>query len=385
MPSEPTLNRTLTDEVVRKTAVERLGALFPEEIQGYTVTKEMVLNVLVMAAAKNTSLRGACEGLAGVATDDSIRNHMSASLARRDLYELNLAINRALQAELPERLRKGRWHIAMDLHDQPYYGHSDSVSQWVCRSQRKGGTSRFLRIATAYVMQDGLRYTVAMKIVSPTMRLEDVVGWLVQSVRRAGVGVHRYWLDRGFASGAVVAKLEAMRVSAIIACPLRGKTGGTRALCRGYRTRGSMHTFQGQSGPWSAYVSAVRKLTSFRGKPRKWRWYLYIQVGVRIPDGQIHGFYRRRFGIETSYRLLNQVRPRTTSRQPAVRFLFTAIGLILTSVWVSICFRHCRISRDAEDRVDHGRFRLRRFRDFLCHAVDRIHGAVLSIPIPLTS
>ncbi len=98
-------------------------------------------------------------------------------------------------------------------------------------------------------MQDVLRYTVAMKIVSLTLRLEDVMGWLVQSVRRAGVGVRRYWLDRGFASGAVVARLEALRVSAIIARPLRGKTGGTGALCRGYRTHGSMHTFQGQSGP----------------------------------------------------------------------------------------------------------------------------------------
>lgn len=139
LPVTPIHNRTLTDETVRKMAVERPGALFPEEIQGYTVTKEMVLNVLVMAAAKSTSLRGACEGLAGVATDDSIRNHVSASLARRDLYELNLAINRTLQAELPEKLRKGRWHIAMDLHDQPYYGHSDSVSQWLCGRSAKGG------------------------------------------------------------------------------------------------------------------------------------------------------------------------------------------------------------------------------------------------------
>ncbi len=110
-----------------------------------------------------------------------------------------------------------------------------------------------------------------------------------------------------------------------------------------------------------------------------------MQVGVRIPDGQIHGFCRRRCGIESSYRLLNQIRPRTTSRQPAVRFLFTAIGLILTNIWVSIYFHHCRTSHAAVDRVDLGRFRLRRFRDFLCHAVARIHGAVLSIPILGTS
>jgi len=379
MPTEPDLNRTLTDENVRKAAVSCLAELFPEEMAGYLADKEMVLDVLVLAAAKNTSLAGACESLGTVVTDDTIRNHLNASLAKRDLYSLNLAINKVLQADLPRRVRRGRWHIAIDLHDQPYYGHSAAVDKWVHRSQRKAGTGRFLRIATAYLMHDGLRYTLAMKIVGPGQRLEDIVAWLIQSVRRAGIGVRRYWLDRGFASGAVVARLEAMRVSAIIACSVRGQSGGTRSLCRGYRTHGQRFTFQGQSGPWSAYVSAVRKLTKRRGKPRRWRWFLYIQVGTRIPDDQIHAFYRRRFGIETSYRLMNQVRPRTTSRLPALRFLFMAVALILLNLWVSLCYRFCRTIRDEKDFFDLDRLRLRRFRDFLCHAVDRIHHAVLLI------
>ncbi len=271
MPPEPDLNRTLTDEDVRKAAVELLRELFPEEMAGYLTTKEMVLDVLVMAAAQNTSIKRACEGLGAAVTDDTIRNHLNASLSGRDLYSLNLAINKVLQADLPLRLGRGRWHIAIGLHDQPYYGHAPAVDKWVHRAARKAGTSRFLRIATAYVMHDGLRYAVAMKIVGPGQRLEDVVAWLIQSVRRAGIGARRYWLDRGFASGAVVARLEAMRVSAIIACPMRGTIGGTRSLCRGYRTHGKRHTFQGQRGPWSAYVSAVRKLTRRRGKPRGWR------------------------------------------------------------------------------------------------------------------
>ena len=44
MPFEPIHNRTLTDEAVRKAAVERLESLIPEEILSYTVTKERVLN-----------------------------------------------------------------------------------------------------------------------------------------------------------------------------------------------------------------------------------------------------------------------------------------------------------------------------------------------------
>ena len=44
--------------------------------------------------------------------------------------------------------------------------------------------------------------------------------------------------------------------------------------------------------------------------------------------------YRLRFGIETSYRQMNQARIRTCTRDPVLRLLFVGIALILRNVWV---------------------------------------------------
>jgi putative transposase len=44
--------------------------------------------------------------------------------------------------------------------------------------------------------------------------------------------------------------------------------------------------------------------------------------------------YRLRFGIESSYRQLNQARIRTCSRDPLLRLLFVGIALILRNLWV---------------------------------------------------
>ena len=44
--------------------------------------------------------------------------------------------------------------------------------------------------------------------------------------------------------------------------------------------------------------------------------------------------YRTRFGIESSYRQLHQARIRTCTRDPALRFFFVALALILRNVWV---------------------------------------------------
>lgn len=388
MRSEHADNPILTDEDVRNAAADRLRELLPDEISGYIMDREMVLDTLIYAAAECKSLHSACQSLAGTANDDTIRNQLNAIFDPQSIHAMQLALNRALQADLPRRVRRGRWHIAIDLHDRPYYGHCEELEEWVCESKSKSGTKRFFRIATAYIIRDGLRFTVAMRVVRPGDRLEDIVSWLVVSIRRAGIGIRRLWLDRGFASGGVVRRLQLLRLSAIIACPIRGKQGGTRALCRGRRTYGAVHGFNSsRHGSWSAYVSVVRAFVRRRGR-RKARWLLFIQVGVRIPDEQVKDLYRRRFGIESSYRLMSQVRPRTTSRNPAIRYLLMAIGLILVNVWVLLRFQHLRLVRKDKEVIDEARLRLWRMADFIRHAVERRYGFITAIDAharPITS
>jgi len=70
--------------------------------------------------------------------------------------------------------------------------------------------------------------------------------------------------------------------------------------------------------------------------------YLVYQVIGHIADGAIrdvplhstHSLYRRRFGIEASYRLLGAARAITTSRSPAVRLLYVGVALLLQDEWV---------------------------------------------------
>jgi putative transposase len=44
--------------------------------------------------------------------------------------------------------------------------------------------------------------------------------------------------------------------------------------------------------------------------------------------------YRKRFGIESSYRQLNQAKIKTATRNPALRLFFYAISFILRNLWV---------------------------------------------------
>ena len=51
------------------------------------------------------------------------------------------------------------------------------------------------------------------------------------------------------------------------------------------------------------------------------------------PPAWVREEYRKRFGIETSYRQMNQCRIRTYTRNPTLRLLFVGIALLLRNVW----------------------------------------------------
>ena len=55
-------------------------------------------------------------------------------------------------------------------------------------------------------------------------------------------------LDKGFESIAVLEYLTRQGQAALIACPIRGTTGGTRALCQGHKSYATTHTFKGAQG-----------------------------------------------------------------------------------------------------------------------------------------
>jgi hypothetical protein len=56
----------------------------------------------------------------------------------------------------------GGLEVAIDLHDEPFYGQSPELRTDTGKAQAKQGTSRFFRSASAYVIWRELRLTLAL-------------------------------------------------------------------------------------------------------------------------------------------------------------------------------------------------------------------------------
>jgi IS4 transposase len=114
------------------------------------------------------------------------------------------------------------------------------------------------------------------------------------------------------------------------------------------------------------------------------QWLLYVCVGVGGPLRQLRGRYRRRFGTYSGYRLMEQVRARTSTPNPALRFLLMGVALLIVNMWIRLHWLFLRLPGRGPRRVARWRFRLDRMRGFLTRAIERFYGVITAVdPAPI--
>lgn len=350
---------------------------FKLSADGYCCHTRDLWRVLVLAAVRRSYIETVCNDLQDAPDSNTVRGYLKEQLTEDEIRTVQHGCNRALASQLPLWLRERPQEVAIDLHDDPYYGKDEP--KWMCRGEARDGTTRFFRCATAYVMRQHQRFTLAVEFVHPDDALATIVKRLRRRVKALKIAVKHYYLDKGFCSIPVLGSLlKDPQLSAIIAVPIRGKTGGTRALCRGRSSYRTTHTFQSdQYGTLTVPVAVVRTMRKLRGGRRKAEWLVYVLIHAEeVRISRVRKLYRRRFGIESSYRLLEQVCGKTTAHNPALRFLWMGLALLLGNIWIALQWHHLQCRGSGPRRVLRSCFILDRMVQFLRRAIETIYDVI---------
>jgi putative transposase len=347
------------------------------KVDGYICKTDMILNVLIKASAENSSLEAACADLEETADSNTIREYLNEALPIKELREQEKQVNKVLESGTPEDLVRTDIEIAIDFHDEPFYGKQAGTRQVTCAGQAKKGTTHFVRIATAYIIWRQVRLTLAVRYVLPEDETLEILKFLLKRLKKLGFKAKVLYMDKGFASTSIIQYLTKQRQPTIIACPIRGKKGGTRALCHGRSSYSTKYTFT--DGTQTAIAMKASLVPNASRKLRR-KWLAFILILLDWKPDKVYEEYRRRFGIECSYRMLRRVRASTTSRNPSLRFFLLGVGLILVNAWVFLRWTFSRLMDRGPRRVDGSRFRLYRFTKFLIRTVEKIYGSVSSVP-----
>lgn len=306
----------------------------PLNLQGTRLTEAELWQVLTYASVHRTSIEGACTTLDQVGSGNRLREVLHAALPAAPV--LLRALNTALRHQLPRVLLQGKrsYALALDCTLIPYHGQSEPDDPEVLRAQAKAGTHHFHGYATVSIVHDRKRYVLALFVVRPGLSMVEIVRPLLDRVRRLGIRVRRVYLDKEFYSVAVFRTLDRRHLAYVLPLPMRKEL---RDLGKGRRSYYTTYTLRSRTeGAYTLRIALVHRYRRSRRQRRVVRWFGFALRGLppQMPARQVFQIYRHRFGIETSYRQMNQVRARTSSRNAVLRLLFIGLALLLVNWYV---------------------------------------------------
>jgi putative transposase len=301
------------------------------------LSASLVVSLLLLASLWQTSLSAAAATLKDPPRREAARKAALALLPRRprELLERLLA---ALRQTLPDWLRRLPQAMAVDVHQRPYYGKRGTRGS--TRGQKKAGTRNFFGYATLAVLTRWGRFSVGLLPTRPGMRLTTIVAGLLRQAQEVGLQVAYLLLDKGFYAAEVIDLLQRRGVAFILPAMKKKATkhlydpktavgfypyGWTGVLMRydaGKKKRR-------KKGELTVQVRGCVERHKKTGKPL-----VYATWGLAgWSAAAVAAEYRRRFGIEASYRQLGQCLARTSSRDERYRLLLVGLALLLCNLW----------------------------------------------------
>lgn len=331
---------TITSREVHRWALSWLMDSMRLKDHGWKCTAVVVWNIVLRSAARMSSLFAGCRDLSNGPSDQAVLTALRAGLPKtRRVLESRL--NLALTFYMPRRMQQRAWTVAIDWHLVPYYGEPEWSRNELYAGKPRQGTKKFHAYATACIVSRGVRYTLAVTWVRRHETTITALSRLLAQIRGKGLKIKRVLLDRAFFNTPVTHFLQTEQIPFLMPVVIRGRVP-KRAPFPG------LHGIKRQGAGWyphrlknktlTADVSicvTYRTLKKRKGRKKKQKL-LFAAWRVSGRPREIRELYRRRFGIETSYRQWRQARIFTCTRDPHLRLLFVTIGLLLRNVWVWI-------------------------------------------------
>jgi hypothetical protein len=238
--------------------------------------------------------------------------------------------------------RRRRWLLGIDIHNKPYYGQRTPD---VVGGPKKKGTKWSFAYASAVLLHKRRRYTVGLCPLSPQMKADQIVRILLDQIAEKGLKIRGVALDSGFDSGDVLLLLQERRLAYTV--PMRRAGKGSNARNRLFEGRHRRIRWAEWNTDRTRRLVRTRTFLWKRG-PRTMLFAFHGWSGnqaksIHDEAMRMRRLYRKRFGIETSYRQKNQAEAFTTSKDPVYRLLLEGVAYLLRQVWVVLTEHIARI------------------------------------------
>lgn len=298
-------------------------------------TLQDLLNLLWLASLLRKSVPAvvAWRNLVGLSSPcaRTVWNHIPALSLEAATGQLNYFLSEFPQA-IPRRARQRLRQIgllALDWHDWPFYGAAETPG--TIGGKRKAGTKRFFRLQTAEFVASSFRYTAALELVRKGDDRATHALALVEAAEQCH-RVHTVIADGAFFSAAFLAGLTTREKDFCLRAPLN------KRLARDLSAVAGQLQDPGDVAYVATAVGSPRQpdytpfMAAFLIEKGEYRCYA-MPLDPHRSYSELLKVYKRRFGIETGYRVKRQALIRTCTTNPVIRLLLFFLAVFVTNLW----------------------------------------------------
>ena len=336
--------------------LEPLTSHITIKVNGSLTSEDIIRTVVSLAVDKN-SVHSVSKQYSAVACETSLRYH----LKKLNMDELIRSNEKILLQNPLKTLKTGKcYEFAVDLTNDPYYGKTDlSNEKYVIRSQAKKSTNSFYSYISLYITNKNERFTVSVLPVEKNKTMVEYLSYFIDLIKRLNFKIKVLCLDRGFYSIDVFEFLQNNKIPHIVPVIKRGEQ--MKQILKGNKARSEQYVMKNSKKKILLnIVIDVKYLKGKRGK-KGLENLGFAVFGVKWPPRKVSTVYRRRFAIESSYRMRNIVKPKTSSKNANIRYFYALISFLLKNVWLYLQKKHFTIVKKGPKVIDEDKFRFEMF------------------------
>jgi putative transposase len=312
-------------------AVDAINRNLTISING-TLKQKTLIQSLVGMSANKLSIHSINKAVEKIPCETSVRYHLS-KMDTDLLLELQSKI---LTYSNDQILVPGKsYHFAIDFTDDPYYGEIIEANEdYILKSKMKKSTTTFYSYISLYITTKGQRMTLAVFPVKKGVSKVEYIRKFMTILNDHNVNIAVLCLDRGFYSKDVFSFLQEENIPHIV--PVRVHGQELKKILRGNHSRYAEYTMRGTGDPLDLTLAIDVQYLQGRNKKFGNVNLGYVVHGIDWNPRRVYRVYKNRFAIESSYRIRNIVKAKTSSRNVVLRYLLTIISFLLKNIWVSL-------------------------------------------------
>jgi len=232
--------------------------------------------------------------------------------------------------------RNRKFIISFDETEEPFYGELNKAENnlyiFDLTYETKGAKYCYKYLTAAITSSNGIRYILDAKIMFRGMYVEDEVYEMAKDIKEK-IQIEAVLFDRGFGWG-VIGKLQQLNLKYIVFWKKQGswykehfdkmKDGEFCEIKKKYKYSRDKTKYPLES------KFVLIKQHEYDGK--KYNWIFATNLNLKTAKKYVMR-YKKRWGIETIFRVTDDIRIYTTSTNPLIRYFLFTFTCFVYNVW----------------------------------------------------